>query len=123
MNRVEKKSPTLGKQPPAGAIVLLDGKDFSELLRNNGAALKFAEKDIGADGSIQIPKGGMISKRNFPGSFDLHVEFQIPLMPAAHSQGRGNSGVFMPNGDEIQVLDSFGEPTYLGGGCGGNLRL
>jgi alpha-L-fucosidase len=119
MNRVDKKSPTLGKQPPPEAIVLLDGKDFSELLRNNGAALQVAGKDIGADGSIQILKGGLISKRKFLGSFDLHVEFQNPLMPAAHGQQRGNSGVFMPNGDEIQVLDSFGEPTYLGGGCGG----
>ena len=73
----------------------------------------------GADRSIQVPKGGMNSKRAFPGSLNLHVEFLIPLMPTAHSQGRGNSGVFLPNRDEIQVLDSFGEPTYLGGGCGG----
>ncbi len=74
---------------------------------------------IGQDGSIQVPRGGINSKRAFDGSFDLHVEFMNPLMPTEHSQGRGNSGVYLPNGDEIQVLDSFGETTYLGGGCGG----
>jgi len=166
LQRLERNSPTLGKAPPPGAIVLLDGKDFSELVRANGAdwylgdmsqdgwpvwevpIYTFAPQEptnwpspaqplppgwtmsrerrradvvlgIGSDGSIQVPRGGMTSKRSFEGSFDLHVEFMCPLMPAAHSQGRGNSGVYLPNGDEIQVLDSFGEPTYLGGGCGG----
>ena len=119
LRRVEKKSPTLGKKPPAGAVVLLDGKDFSGLVLHNGADLRVSPEKIDADGSIQIPPGGMNTRRTFPGSFDLHVEFRIPLMPAAHSQGRGNSGVFLPNKDEIQVLDSFGDTTYLGGGCGG----
>ena len=41
------------------------------------------------------------------------------LMPAARGQGRGNSGCYLPNGDEVQVLDSFGMDTYKGGGCGG----
>ncbi len=119
VRRVERKSPTLGNMPPQGAFVLLDGKDFSKLVRANGADLHPDTKDIGKDCSIQIPSGGMNSRRSFPGSLDLHVEFLIPFMPTAHGQGRGNSGVFLPNGDEIQVLDSFGEPTYLGGGCGG----
>ena len=61
----------------------------------------------------------MNAKRRFDGSFKLHVEFKIPLMPEARGQGRGNSGVYLPNGDEIQVLDSFGMTTYKGGGCGG----
>jgi hypothetical protein len=74
---------------------------------------------IAEDGSLQVPKGGMNSKRSFQGNFDLHVEFFLPLMPAAHGQGRANSGVYLPNGQEIQVLDSFGETTYTGGGCGG----
>lgn len=74
---------------------------------------------IAKDGSLQVPKGGMNSKREFEGSFDLHVEFSLPLMPAAHGQGRSNSGVYLPCGQEIQVLDSFGEVTYKGGGCGG----
>jgi PAS domain-containing protein len=66
-----------------------------------------------------VPKGGINSKRAFEGSLDAHVEFMTPFMPTAHGQGRGNSGVFLPSGDEIQVLDSFGETTYLGGSCGG----
>ena len=119
VRRVERKSPTLGKAPPEGAFVLLDGKDFSKLVRANGADIRPSKKEIGKDGSIQIPKGGMNSRRSFPGDLDLHVEFLIPFMPSAHGQGRGNSGVFLPNGDEIQVLDSFGEQTYRGGGCGG----
>lgn len=166
IKRVEQKSPTLGLKPPTGAIVLLDGKNFSEMVRANGANWCLGEmskdgwtvwevplvttsaKDpaawpspekplpqdwvlskerrrvdvivgVGEDGSIQVPKGGMNSKRTFEGSFNLHVEFQNPLMPAAHGQGRGNSGVYLPCGEEIQVLDSFGETTYTGGGCGG----
>ncbi|MCY3021611.1 MAG: DUF1080 domain-containing protein [Planctomycetota bacterium] len=74
---------------------------------------------VGEDGSIQVPRAGMNSKQQVEGSFDLHVEFINPFQPKDHSQGRGNSGVFLPNGEEIQVLDSFGETTYTGGGCGG----
>jgi hypothetical protein len=164
--RVERKSPTLGKQPPAGAIVLLDGKDFTKLVRANGSEWylgdmsmhgwpvwevplrviaqkepaewptkdKLLPKDwflskvrrqadvvigIGEDGSIQVPRDGINSAQEFEGSLDLHVEFMIPFMPTEHSQGRGNSGVYLPNGEEIQVLDSFGDVTYRGGGCGG----
>jgi len=68
---------------------------------------------------LLVPPRGMRSKRAFDGSLKLHVEFKCPFMPTKRGQGRGNSGVFLPNGDEIQVLDSFGMMTYLGGGCGG----
>jgi hypothetical protein len=110
--RVQRKSPSMGKPAPEGAIVLLDGKKFDELSKGK------AEEDWkpADDGSIQIPKGGMNSKRQFDGSYDLHVEFLCPLMPAARGQGRGNSGCYQANGDEVQVLDSFGMDTYKGGG-------
>ena len=71
------------------------------------------------DGSIQIPKGGMNSVPKFEGDYDAHVEFLCNFKPTARSQGRGNSGCYLPNRQEIQVLDSFGTATYLGGGCGG----
>lgn len=119
LQRVERKPPSLGKKPPEGAIVLLDGKNFGEIVKGKGK--EGAESDWKADddGSIQVPKGGMNSKQSFDVSFDLHVEFLSPFMPAARGQGRGNSGCYLPNGDEIQVLDSFGMDTYTGGGCGG----
>jgi len=44
-------------------------------------------------------------------------------MPTKTKQARGNSGCFMPNGNEVQVLDSFGMTTYKGGGCGGLYRF
>ena len=167
IKRVEKTSPSAGKKPADGAVVLLDGKDFTPIERANGeewylgdmsmhgwpvweVPIYIISKDppkewpskdklipakwalskvhrrandsvigIDTDGSIQVPGGGINSVRTFEGSFDMHVEFMNPLVPQEHSQGRGNSGVYMPNGDEIQVLDSFGETTYVGGGCGG----
>jgi len=114
LKRIERKSPTLGKKPPAGAVVLLDGRDFSQMTKSVEDDWKPAD-----DGSIQVPKKGMNSKQAFEGGFDFHVEFLNPFMPAARGQGRGNSGCYLPNGDEIQVLDSFGMDTYTGGGCGG----
>lgn len=113
LQRVQRKPASLGKAAPAGAVVLLDGKGWDELNKPKEAWV------AADDGSIQVPKGGMSSKRQFEGSFDLHVEFLCPFMPEARGQGRGNSGCYLPNGDEIQVLDSFGMDTYKGGGCGG----
>jgi hypothetical protein len=72
------------------------------------------------DGAVVIiPLDGKVADEAVNGSFKLHVEFKNPLMPEARGQGRGNSGCYLPNGDEIQVLDSFGMDTYKGGGCGG----
>lgn len=120
--RVVRQSPTLGAKPPEGAIVLLDGKNFDEVTKkplSGGAEQEWKHTDQGA---IQVPKGGMNSKRTFDGSIKIHVEFKNPLMPEATGQARGNSGVYLPNGEEIQVLDSFGMTTYEGGGCGGMYR-
>jgi len=101
------KSPTLGKKPPEGAIVLLDGKNFDEVVfaRGNRSAPPSEWKPL-PDGSIVVPKGGFRSKRAFSGSYDLHVEFMCNFK-------------LLNCGQEIQVLDSFGMTTYKGGGCGG----
>src|SRR5260221_9615789 len=55
--RTLRKSPSMGKAPPAGAIVLIDGKNFGEVTKGK------SEEDWKAadDGSIQVPKGGMNS--------------------------------------------------------------
>jgi len=117
--RIVRESPTLGVKPPAGAIVLLDGKNFDEVTKKPLKDGKEQEWKPVDGGGIEVPKGGLTSKRSFDGSFKLHVEFKCPLVPDGRGQGRGNSGVYLPNGSEIQVLDSFGMTTYTGGGCGG----
>ena len=45
----------------------------------------------------------------------LHVEFATPSTVVGSSQDRGNSGVFLAGVFEIQVLDSFENPTYADG--------
>ncbi|MCX5655617.1 MAG: DUF1080 domain-containing protein [Planctomycetota bacterium] len=119
LNRIVRESPTLGAKPPAGAIVLLGEKNYNGLTKKplkDGKEPEWAPVD---GGGILVPKGGMNSRQPIAGSLKLHVEFKNPLMPDQRGQGRGNSGVFLPNGSEIQVLDSFGMTTYTGGSCGG----
>lgn len=94
LKKVERKSPTLGAKPPAGAVVLFDG--------TNTEAWEGGK--ITKDGLLEV---GTRSKQSF-GSCQLHLEFRTPFMPTASGQARGNSGVYVEDTYEFQVLDSFG---------------
>jgi hypothetical protein len=51
------------------------------------------------------------------GDFQLHLEFATPAEVKGSGQGRGNSGVYLANRYEVQVLDSFANQTYFDGQC------
>jgi hypothetical protein len=94
---------TLGARPPEGAIVLL-GDKFEGWVKKDGktpASWPFA------DGILTVGRGDIMTRKTF-GSFELHVEFNVPYMPHARGQGRGNSGVYLTGNHELQVLDSYG---------------
>jgi len=107
--------------PPSDAVVLFDGKDLSKWTSRDGTPLRWRVED-GAivSGSVTKEAGktqDLISRQTF-GSAQIHVEFAVPYMPDQHDQARGNSGVYLQGRYEIQVLDSFENPTYPNGSAG-----
>src|SRR5690606_13558760 len=51
------------------------------------------------------------------GDCQLHLEWASPDKVTGSGQGRGNSGVFLMDRYEIQILDSYDNTTYFDGQC------
>jgi hypothetical protein len=103
--------------PPADAIVLL----------GPGAATdEWVDQDTGGpvewtrEGNTLVvkPGTGYIATRRKFGDVQLHVEWKSPMEPDKEGQGRGNSGIFLQDRYEIQVLESEGSDTYTNGQAG-----
>ncbi len=97
LKKTMRKSPTLGKKPPKGAVVLFGGK-LTDTIKG-AEVTKF--------GWMHAAAGNAESAQTFK-NYILHVEFMPCFSPECRGQSRGNSGCFQANGEEIQVLDSFG---------------
>ncbi len=110
--KVERTSPTVGANPPEGAVVLF-GKPGDESNWNNGKIIELS------DGKFL--NYGIKTKQTF-GAFRAHVEFRLPFMPNSTGQQRGNSGFYLQDRYELQVLDSFGL-TGENNECGGIYTL
>lgn len=107
-------TPGHGALPPSDAIVLFNGANFSEWMSaKDSSAVKW---DINADSSATVKPGtgDIMTKRVF-GDCQLHLEFRTPALVKGEGQGRGNSGVFLQNRYEVQVLDSYQNRTYSNG--------
>lgn len=100
--------------PPADAVVLLGEDGTGAWQKGNG---KDAEWDF-ADGVMTVNGTGDIRTRQEWQDFQLHVEWATPTSSAGHSQGMGNSGVYLQGRYEIQVLDSHDNISYADGSAG-----
>ena len=102
-----RQSPTLGEAAPSGAKVIFDGNNVDQFepgakinevqFGNNNSSPRF--NTLWADATTK-------PFENKP--YKLHLEFMLSYMPEASGQGRSNSGVYLGQSYECQVLDSFG---------------
>jgi hypothetical protein len=103
-------------KPPSDATILFDGTDLSKWLNSKDAPAEWLVKD----GHMEVKPGtGEIHTKAQFGDLQLHIEWAAPTEIKGDSQGRGNSGVFLPGGVEIQVLDCYNNPSYADGMAGG----
>lgn len=101
--------------PPADAIVLFNGSNIDEWTDSRGNPSKW----IIQDGALVCVKGsGVIKTKRQFGSAQLHIEWKAPSEVQGNGQGRGNSGVYLQELYEVQVLDSYDNKTYRHGQAG-----
>lgn len=105
---------TTAGAPPSDAIVLFDGRNLDAWKSASGDAP--ARWRISGNELVIAPGTGDIQTRASFGDVQLHVEWLAPVLPPDKTgQDRGNSGVFLQDVYEVQVLDSLENQTYVNG--------
>lgn len=94
---------------PADAVVLFDGKDLSAW---DGETAKWKIQD-----GYAIAGSYIKTKQGF-GDMQLHIEWATPAEVKGEGQGRGNNGIDLMGVYELQILDSYQNPTYFDGQAG-----
>lgn len=99
---------------PSDAIVLFDGSSLDAWVSSRDSTE--AKWKLNSDGSMTVAdKTGDIQTKQDFGSVQLHIEWSSPAEVQREGQNRGNSGVFLNNLYEVQVLDNNDNPTYVNG--------
>jgi len=102
--------------PPSDAIVLFNGKDLGGWESAKGGAAQWTVEN---GEMVDQPKAGDIQTSQKFGDMQLHIEWMVPVLPPDRKgQDRGNSGVYLQGLYELQVLDSYDNPTYVNGEAG-----
>jgi len=110
--------------PPSDAIVLFDGTSLAHWTsaKLNPVNPVSTPQPAGwkvENGYFEVtPRSGDIATKEKFGDVQLHIEWAAPADVRGTSQDRGNSGIFLQGRYEVQVLDSFQNPTYADGQAG-----
>jgi hypothetical protein len=108
---------TTADAPPSDAVALFDGHDLDQWVSaNDGSPAKWTVSD--GVMTVNKPSGDIEPKRKNT-DYQLHIEWRIPADITGEGQARGNSGVYLAmtdsGGYELQVMDSYHNPTYVNG--------
>ncbi len=103
-------------EAPADAIVLFNGRDATGWESVNDTPARWTV----TDGALVVGPGtGDIRTTENFGDVQLHIEWRTPVLPASNTgQDRGNSGVFLAERYEVQILDTLENSTYANGQAG-----
>lgn len=110
-----KVTPGKDNAAPSDAIVLFNGQNLSEWESANGEEAKWTVEDDAI--TVKAGTGDIRTKKKF-NDFQLHIEWRSPSELKGEGQGRGNSGIFLQERYEVQVLDSYSSKTYSNGQAG-----
>lgn len=132
---LETVTPGVGTSAPSDAIILFDGTNLNQWQKAQfgspvnmngfealiplldpqyrGAAADW--KIIQGELEVNAGTGSLATKKAF-GDVQLHIEWKAPKMhPDKKGQAGGNSGVIFMGMYEVQVLNSYENPTYSNG--------
>ena len=101
--KFQRPNPAMGMACPEDGIMLYDGTSKDKTNTDMLASFREINKDTGAMFSEFVTKDLEKGK-----PYMLHLEFMTSFMPRAEGQARSNSGVYLNQCYECQVLDSFG---------------
>ncbi len=110
-------------QPPSDAIILFNGKNLNEWVSSNDTTMPAQWKIDKNMFTVNKRSGNIQTRRSFM-DYQLHLEWMIPKIISGKGQARGNSGLFLAStgrddaGYELQILDSYKNPTYVNGQSG-----
>ncbi|ETN94563.1 3-keto-disaccharide hydrolase [Zhouia amylolytica] len=110
-----KVDPTGNNGVPSDAVILFDGSDLNAWVSSKDTT-QTADWILNNNGSMTVKNGaGNIQTKQKFGDIQLHIEWKNPAESEATNQSRGNSGIFLQNRYEIQVLDTYQNKTYVNG--------
>jgi Domain of Unknown Function (DUF1080) len=111
----ENVGPGNNTKAPSDAVILFDGSNLNEWTNEKGERAGWViNKGIL---TVKPGSGSIKTIRKFA-DCQLHLEWRSPSKIEGEGQGRGNSGVYLQERYEVQILDSYENPTYPNGQAG-----
>ncbi|MEO6707142.1 MAG: DUF1080 domain-containing protein, partial [Ginsengibacter sp.] len=108
---------------PSDAIILFDRNNLNKWVSADDVS-KPADWLVKDDVFTVNKKSGNIQTKQSFTDYQLHIEWRIPKDIEGEGQARGNSGLFLASlgkgdaGYELQIMDSYNNPTYVNGQAG-----